>query len=187
MTQDVFMAVVHRATLTPHKFDLVLAWAPRQEWFTGDGAAEIVSSFRLDDPAGEVGIETFILRSGSGLFHVPVTYRSAPLDGGMLVGELEHSALGHRWIYDGAGDPVYVATTAGAIAAAGHEVEMFLPDGTAVPRAENAARVVGSGAVDANGALTVARALPADSPTGTPDLRATWAGQDTPLVLAWLR
>ena len=183
----VAMAIVHRATLTPHKFDLVLAWAPTQPWFIDDGTAEIEASFRLDDPAGEVGIETFIVRSGSRLFQVPVTYRSAALEGGVLVGELEHSALGHRWLYDGPSDPVYVSTTTGAIVGAGHEVEMFLPDGSAIPRADNAATVIGSGPADAAGDLTVARALPAESPTDAPDLRATWAGQAGPLTLAWLR
>ena len=187
MRNDVPMAIVHRATLTPHKFDLVLAWAPTQPWYTGDGPAEIVSSFRLDDPAGQVGIETFIVRGGTALFHVPLTYRSAALPGGVPGGELEHSAMGHRWLYDGVSDPVYLATTAAAIASAGHEVEMFLPDGTTVPRADNAARVVGSGPAQATGELVVARELPPRSPTGAPDLRATWAGQDTPLVLAWLR
>jgi len=94
--------------------------------------------------------------------------------------------LGHRWIYEGASDPVYLATTAAAIASAGHEVEMFLPDGTALPRPENAAHVVGSGPADATGELHVTRALPADAPAGAPTLRATWTGQDTPLTLAWL-
>nr|WP_245617138.1 hypothetical protein [Knoellia subterranea] len=41
-----------------------------------------VGTFRLDDPAGEVGMECFLFGSagGSTLF-VPLTYRGAPLAG----------------------------------------------------------------------------------------------------------
>lgn len=181
------MAIVHRATLTPHKFDLITRWLPGQPWFDGAGAIESVSSFRLDDPDGEVGIETFIVRSGGREFHVPVTYRGAPLPGGTLVGELEHSALGHRWVYDGPTDGVYVSTTTQTIVAAGHEVEMFLPDGTPVPRADTAASVAGAGLPDdvVAGELAVARLLPADVPAGAPRLDASWPGRDT-VTLAWL-
>lgn len=183
------MAVVHRATLTPHKFDLVTSWLPAQLWFDDGGPIESVATFRLDDPAGEVGIETFIVRSGPQLFHVPVTYRSAPLPEGVLVGELEHSVLGHRWIYDGPTDGVYVATTTLAITTAGREVEMFGPDGTPVPRPESAATVIGSGLPDgaAVGELAVARALPAEVPEAAAHLDATWPGQATSVTLAWLR
>ena len=182
------MAIVHRATLTPHKFDLITRWLPEQPWFESGGAIESLSAFRLDDPDGEVGIETFIVRSGPRAFHVPVTYRNAPLPGGTLVGELEHSALGHRWVYDGPSDEVYVATTAQTIVTGGREVEMFLPDGTPVPRPDSAATVVGTGPPDAAvaGELVVARSLPGDAPAGAPRLVANWPGQDTPVALAWL-
>lgn len=182
------MAIVHRATLTPHKFELITSWLPAQPWFDDGGAIESVSAFRLDDPAGEVGIETFIVRSGAQLFHVPVTYRSAPLPGGVPVGELEHSALGHRWIYDGPRDDVYVSTTTVAITTAGREVEMFHPDGRPVPRPESAASVTGSGltAGAAAGDLVIARTLPREAPAGAATLQATWSGQSTPVTLAWL-
>ncbi|WP_280834898.1 maltokinase N-terminal cap-like domain-containing protein [Mycolicibacterium frederiksbergense] len=182
------MAVVHRATLTPHKFDLITRWLPSQPWFDDGGAIETVSSFRFDDPDGEVGIETFIVRSGEREFHVPVTYRSAPLPGGTLVGELEHSVLGHRWVYDGPTDEVYVSTTTLAIVTGGHEVEVFLADGTPVPRADTAATVSGTGRPGdvAAGDLVVARSLPADAPAGAPRLQASWPGRDAPVALAWL-
>lgn len=43
-------------------------------------------------------------------YHVPMTYRAAPLDGAeqALIGTTEHGVLGQRWIYDGAHDPVLV-------------------------------------------------------------------------------
>ncbi len=99
------------AILTPSKLDLLAGWLPRQSWFEGDAAdLERIASFRFVDSYGEVGIETFLVRSGGVVYQVPLTYRGEPLDGGeeYLVGEMEHSVLGHRWVYDGTGDPVYV-------------------------------------------------------------------------------
>ena len=182
------MAIVYRAELTPSKIDLLNAWLPGQDWYPGDAAAERESAFRFDDPAGEVGLETFIVRSGDARFHVPLTYRSAPLAGGHLVGELEHSVLGHRWVYDGPSDPVYVSTIRDAIVDGAQDVDMVLDDGTPVPRLEWWARAVGSGAdpqARTHG-LQVARLLPAEPPAGAPTLSAAWAGQESPLALAWL-
>lgn len=182
------MAIVHPATLTPSKIELISQWLPTQPWADGPGNIEIVATFRLDDPAGEVGIETFVVRRDQQLFHVPLTYRAAPLPGAALVGELEHSVLGHRWVYDGETDDVYVATATGTITEGGHEVEMFLADGTQLPRAESAASAVGSGLPDgaAGGQLVIARALPAQVPPGAATLSATWRESAVPAVLAWL-
>ncbi len=44
-------------------------------------------------------------------YHVPLTYRGAPLDGAgeeALVGTAEHGVLGRRWVYDGVHDPLLV-------------------------------------------------------------------------------
>ncbi len=182
------MAVVHRAELKPAKIELIGWWLPTQPWFTEDGPVERESTFRLDDPAGEVGIETFIVRSGAFSFHVPLTYRAEPLAGGTLVGELEHSVLGHRWVYDGPSDPVYVATTASAIATGAHEVEAYFEDGTRAPRAAWAASATGSGLPDGEvvGELVVARAIPTNPPASAATLSAIWPGQESPVALAWL-
>lgn len=182
------MAVVHRAEITPGKLDLLAAWLPGQEWFSDDGPLERVATFRFDDPAGQVGLETFLVRSGMFTFHVPLTYRDAPLDGGTLIGELEHSALGHRWVYDGPSDPVYVAATTDAIASGAHDVEMFYADGEHVPRPPWIAHAVGSGRPDraAGDRLVVARALPADVPAGAATLDVDGGGLDTTVTVAWL-
>lgn len=181
------MAIVHRAELTPGKLDLIAAWLPGQDWFTDAGPIERVATFRLDDPAGQVGVETFIVSSGDDLFHVPLTYRDAPLQEGSLVGELEHSVLGHRWVYDGPSDPVYVAVTAEAIVTGGHEVGMFLEDGTELPRPDWAASVNGTGSPAADGgALQIVRRLPGDVPAGAPSLDASWPGQAEPVAVAWM-
>lgn len=180
------MAIVHKADLRPSKLELLSAWLPSQDWYTGSAEVDREATFRLDDPAGEVGIETFIVRSGAAVFHVPLTYRGAPLDGGRLVGELEHSVLGHRWVYDGPSDPVYVATTRAAIVEGGHEVGMEFADGTVVPPQEWSATVTGSGPDDASGTLHVVRAIPAAAPAGAATLTGTWHGCDGPVILAWL-
>jgi Maltokinase N-terminal cap domain len=110
------MAVVHRTTLVPGKLELLSGWLPGQAWYaSGDERQPELSragGFRLDDPAGEVGIEfMMVLDHAAGdaaAYLVPMTYRGSPLAGGQdaLIGTSEHGVLGTRWIYDGARDPV---------------------------------------------------------------------------------
>jgi hypothetical protein len=165
------MAHLHHAELRPSKIELIAAWAPTQPWFEGaslatsepassepaspnaatgdDGTALAkVATFRLDDPAGEVGIETLLVRDGDGpVLQVPLTYRAAPLEGAeaSLVGTMQHSVLGTRYVYDGAGDPVYLAAVASAALTGGRQAdEYFEEDGERVYRASTA-EVVGSG------------------------------------------
>lgn len=110
------MALLHRASITPTKAELLERWLPTQPWFPDNGEnIEVVGAFRFDDPEGKVGIETHLVKAGETLLHVPMTYREAPLGDGSasLIGEMEHSALGSRWIYDGLGDARYVAMLAG--------------------------------------------------------------------------
>lgn len=112
------MAVIHHTTLTPSKLELLTSWLPSQPWFVG-GAGEPqlakAGGFRLDDPAGEVGIEFMVVTDTSSAepttYFVPLTYRGAPLEGAerALVGNMEHGVLGQRWAYDGCHDPVLVA------------------------------------------------------------------------------
>ena len=144
------MALLHRAELRPSKMEFLAAWAPSQPWFMGEagGGLTNVASFRFDDPDGEVGVETLLVRAGDGpVMQVPLTYRNAPLTGGdaWLIGTLHHSVLGTRWVYDAVGDPVYLLTTATAIVTGGHQADLFVDvDGEMVPR-EPSAVVVGSG------------------------------------------
>jgi hypothetical protein len=182
------MAIVHRAELKPSKLELLAAWLPRCAWFAESGPIERVSAFRFDDPAGDVGIETFIVGSGPERYHVPLTYRSAPLADGGLVGTLDHSVLGPRWVYDGPSDPVYVSTVRDVIVDAARDVDMVLDDGTPVPRLEWWGSAAGSGAGPEARSLRlhVARHLPGDPPAGAPTLSATWRDQVAPLILAWL-
>ncbi|MCI4067069.1 hypothetical protein MRQ36_32690, partial [Micromonospora sp. R77] len=129
------MALLHRAEIRPTKLELLATWLPGRRWFHGPAGTEPVrvAGFRFDDPAGEVGIETILVRAGDGPVHqVPLTYRGAPLAGadGWLVGTTHHTVLGPRWVYDGCGDPVYAAALADAIlAGTGQAREFFEVDG----------------------------------------------------------
>lgn len=103
------MALYHDATVSPSKPELIDMWMSRQSWLTDDGADQVIGAYRFDDPEGRVGMETHLVRVGSQVIQVPMTYRDAPLDGAepWLIGQTEHSALGTRWVYDGLGDPRY--------------------------------------------------------------------------------
>ncbi|BBA98023.1 hypothetical protein RVR_4048 [Actinacidiphila reveromycinica] len=113
------MAFIHNTTLVPSKVELVAPWLAAQPWYAGTGRAPVLDKsggFRLDDPAGEVGIEFMVVTDTSGegegrAYLVPLTYRGAALDGAdhALIGTTEHGVLGHRWVYDGTHDPVLQA------------------------------------------------------------------------------
>jgi hypothetical protein len=200
------MALIHRATLRPTKLELLAEWLPGRDWHTGpvDEPARL-AAYRFDDPVGEVGVETMLVRAGDGpVFQVPMTYRDAPLAGAdaWLIGTCEHSVLGKRWVYDAVGDPVYAVALASAIlAGTGQAEELVDTDGRLEPRAPtmtitssasgptpavtavldardgDPARIT-TGAV----ALAVVRRPGADL-TGAV-LSGTWPGQDTPVPLA---
>jgi hypothetical protein len=142
------MALIHRATLSPSKIELLRAWLPGRPWGAGAGDVEQVAAYRFDDPDGEVGLESFLLRAGDGrLLHVPLSYRGAPLDGAeaFLVGTTEHSVLGTRWVYDACADPVYVAALATAVLAGGTQVEELVDEGGRLVPRDPSATVQGSG------------------------------------------
>ena len=137
------MALIYDAQLSPSKPEVLSAWVPRQPWFAGDAGAgaTIVGSYRFDDPDGEVGIETFLVRFGDGpVLQVPFTYRGEPLAGEPdppePVTTMEHSVLGRRWVYDGPDDPVYVGVLRRTVLTGGTEAKLVRSDGhgAALPR-----------------------------------------------------
>lgn len=136
------MSVIHRTTLTPTKDELLASWLPSRPWYRpGTGAPQLTKAggFRLDDPAGEVGIEFMVTTDTAGpepvSYLVPLTYRGAPLEGAedALVGTMDHGVLGKRWVYDGCHDPVFttaiLALIEGRVQAQAQSVSDTLDDG----------------------------------------------------------
>jgi hypothetical protein len=207
------MATIHQATLTPTKIELLETWLPGRAWYPDDKAVglERVAACRFDDPAGEVGIEIFIVRAGDGpLVHVPLTYRGAPMEDAehWLIGTMEHSVLGTRWTYDAVGDPVYLAALVETVRTGGREADEFVETESGPQQREPLMSVRGTGGAPAGAPVgtlvrfedgdpavvvtdevrvNIRRVLtewPAEEPLA---LTATWPGLPSPVALATLR
>jgi Maltokinase N-terminal cap domain len=207
------MALIYRATVRPSKLELLAGWVPGRPWGAAAAGAELeqLGAYRFDDPAGGVGTETFVLRAGDTLLHVPLTYRGAPVPelAEHLVGTTEHSVLGRRWVYDACADPVHVAALAAAVLTGAPQAEELVDVDGRRERREPTAHVTGSGtaadvgvlgtptttdAADATTVragdleLVVRRVLtPGVAADAGATLTGTWAGQDEPVLLATAR
>lgn len=205
------MALLHKTDIRPSKLELLSTWLPTRSWYSGPPAPAVdrVGAARFDDPAGQVGLEILLVRVGDGpVLHVPLTYRGAPLDGadGFLVGTTEHGVLGRRWVYDAAGDPVFVRVLGDVIRDGGRQaVEEVHGGGEVVVRAPNLL-LRGSGAAAAPslgeivevgdgdvtrigttvGGLRLFRTPGAPAAPGAAVLTAEWPGAGTPIVVAEL-
>ena len=176
------MALLHHASLVPSKSELLTAWLPGQPWAADLPGLKPFGGYRLDDPDGEVGMEGILLRSTAGdVLHVPLTYRAAPLDGAedFLIGTLEHSALGTRWVYDATGDPVWRTTLAATVLTGGTGAEEYFEvDGKRENR-EPSVAVAGSGAlgseVPADTEIVLVRRV-GDEVEGDAVLAGSWDG-----------
>ncbi|SLM99454.1 maltokinase N-terminal cap-like domain-containing protein [Brevibacterium yomogidense] len=175
------MSDIFAADLHPRKTEVV-ARRLSARFGTELTAADLrmLTSFRFDDPAGEVGCETHIVAvtlpdAGEVVVQVPLTYRGAPLDEApdeALVTTMDHSVLGERWVYEAAHDPVYVTELLLAITDADGAAEQFLveDDGSKSRITEGLANVNGTGpgidpsraAVDADEAAGAEGARSAD-------------------------
>ncbi len=208
------MAIIHRATLSPGKRELIEKYLPVQPWFTKDGPArpELLGAYRFDDPDGEVGLETHLVSHGGKVYQVPLSYRGSELPGAedSLLGTMEHSVLGTRWVYDACADPVYVAAVVTAILTGQQEAEQFVDvDGVLEPR-KSSVNVKGSGtsgnevpalspgapitqdtitSIDAGAVTLLVNRVLELATLGSEDgaaLKGTWAGQESPVLLASL-
>ncbi|MGW4384496.1 maltokinase N-terminal cap-like domain-containing protein [Kitasatospora sp. NPDC004531] len=167
------MATIHHTTVEPGKLELLAAWLPTRSWYRpGGGELVRAGGFRLDDPAGEVGIELMVVTDGRSAYLVPMAYRGAPLDGapeGALIGTAEHGVLGTRWFYDGEHDPVV------------REQLAELLRGRAVPQmqseSDRADESVAVAAVDGEAVPVLRREL---SPAGEPAPGEVVAGYTAP-------
>jgi hypothetical protein len=179
------MAVIHRAQLEPTKRELLAAWLPTQSW--GGPLDAVLGAYRLDDPAGEVGIEVHLVRGVDGAVRqVPMTYRAVPFPGATLIGTTTHTVLGQRWVHDGCSDPVAVAALTAAIRRGSAGAEEWVEQETGPPvRREATAQVRGVPPIGAASELVVRRVL--DGPgeaSASGVLLGTWEGQNDPVELA---
>jgi hypothetical protein len=210
------VALLYQATLTPSKIELLQAWVPHQPWFGEANAStiEAVGAYRFDDPDGEVGIETHLLRtSNDQILQVPVTYRGSPVVGAesFLIATTQHSVLGERWVYDACGDPVYVRALATAVLSGGTQAELEVVSDTGREQRQATTLVSGSGSSDSalppvgsvvhssEGTTTVIRASHLEliliravdrelgGHDGTQRLVGTWPGHDALALLALVR
>ncbi len=143
--------------MVPGKLELLSRWMAEQPWYLGKNGPPALTKaggFRLDDPMGEVGIEFMFVTDASeeetNIYHVPLSYRDAPLKGAGvgLLGTAEHGVLGRRWIYDGAHDPVVVAGLLALAQGASepqHQNLSDTPDPSVAGRSSGAARLTASG------------------------------------------
>lgn len=174
------MAIVHKATLTPTKAELLTAWLDGQPW-GGSGEVSVLGSYRFDDPDGEVGVEGLLAWRGDQVLHVPLTYRGAPLTGAddALVGTLDHSVLGKRWAYRAGADPVARACFKRALRGE-QETATFevYEDGRHVGQRPLTVTVTREGDADAGGDLRLVDVVGADADPSarTPRLVAAWDG-----------
>ena len=207
------MAILHRATLTPSKLELLAGYLTAIPYFESFGCDELtpLGAYRFDDPAGEVGMESHLVSGTAGkTIHVPLTYRSAALDGAddWLVGTMEHSVLGPRWVYYGCADPVYVGELARTILTGGTEAEQYFESAEGRVVRDPTARVRGSGQAgtpvpevaavsgDREGGATIVRSgglnlvvlndlgLPLEQRAQAATLSGTWEAVVAPVVLA---
>lgn len=144
------MAILHRATLSPSKLEVLSAHLQTMPQGQDIDVANVrlVDAYRFDDPAGSVGLECHLIDDGaSNIVHIPVTYRDAPLEGAedLLISTMDHSVLGKRWVYNACGDPVYVQELVRAILTGGSNVEQLFdtPEGM-IPK-PSAASAKGTG------------------------------------------
>jgi hypothetical protein len=209
------VALLYHATLNPTKLELLETWIPHQAWI-GDAdttTLEAVGAYRFDDPDGEVGIETHLLRTADGqILQVPVTYRGAPVsdDASFLIATSRHSVLGERWVYDACGDPVYVRALATAVLSGGTQAAIEFMTDNGRERWPTTTEVSGSGSSKTDipavasvshtseGTTTVIRTSHLEltllravgsgrdsgDDRGMQRLVGTWPGHETPALLA---
>jgi hypothetical protein len=202
------VAIFHRARIEPTKDEILSTWPATQPWGPPEGAAvDVIGSYRIDDPDGRVGMESFLFTAGGQLLHVPLTYRDEPLAGAedALITEMSHSVLGNRWVYDALRDPRFVVMLAGVtMTGQGEALGMAVYEGRWYV-APTAVRIRGGGwtqervpvdrfervSDDATASvlrndrfeMTVSR-RPRPEPPAPMQLTATWPGQAEPVVLA---
>ena len=202
------MAIFQVATNNPPKSEIISGWIGGQPWGSSAGeSVDVVWSFHLEDPDGEVGMQVHIVASDGLLFQVPLTYRDqrVPDLEQAYIGAMEHSVLGTRHVYDGLGDERFVSVLAGVASCGyGQTLGFARVDGRWQAWPEST-KVHGYGAVtgrvlvdrfetvmtestevivrNEHLEMRVFRTL-ADRPAPDIGMAATWPAQPDPVVLA---
>ncbi len=179
------MAIIHRATITPTKLELLEEWLGGD--LSGDSALQQVASYRFDDPKGEVGIEALLVTRGGPVRQAVLTYRATPLDAAAdhLITTMEHSVLGTRWVYDGQGDPVAVAAYQRALAGQQEQAALEIWDGGALVGARDPSveLTLNHPAASPDGLDVHLATEIADAHVAGPTLVARWDGGEG--IVAW--
>ncbi len=209
------MAILYSANLQPSKLEMISSYLVTLPFLAGTTSSDFstLGSYRFDDPAGAVGVETHLVRTQSvPAIQLPLTYRGAPLAGAeaWLLGTMEHSVLGRRWVYNACGDPVYVAELVRVMLTGDSQVDQFVETDEGLVEREPTVVASGSGTAEAtvpiidsvvsvlDGANTTIRVAGLEivvrhvfdepAPAGTQaTLSGTWPGVDDPVVLAFVR
>lgn len=104
--------IFFNAELDPGKEHFQRAFLQNAGKLAEDEKFDVHSAWRMVDPDGVVGMEIFLaeIPGQQALVQIPVTYRPKPLGpelDGALLGKMQHSELGERWVYDARQDPVF--------------------------------------------------------------------------------
>ena len=104
--------IFFNAELDPGKEHFQRAFLPSAGKLAEDEKFDVHSAWRMVDPDGVLGMEIFLaeIPGQQALVQIPVTYRPKPLGpelDGALLGKMQHSELGERWVYDARQDPVF--------------------------------------------------------------------------------
>ncbi|MYM18603.1 hypothetical protein GSY69_01055 [Brevibacterium sp. 5221] len=174
------MAIIYEADLSPTKLEAISRWLPQQAWagLSDQPQLELVSSYRFDDPAGEVGAEVHLVRAADcpeRLIQVPLTYRPAPVPDleAALVSQMDHSILGRRWIYDGTADPVFAAELLRSIVESDTSADEWVQKDSGEERRDDVAEARGTGAPGVHLGTGPAGAAGGSGPRALPAVQET--------------
>lgn len=188
------MANIYRAELSPSKTEILRDFLSGRSWGES-GELELLGAYRFDDPAGEVGVECHLVRVGETIYHLPLSYRPAPVEDAeaYLLATMQHSVLGDRFVYDGLADETALDCFRRAICGEQQQaaLEIYDEDGAlseTLPQSVTLSLEVDEGEEPPTGdelldgtPFTIARTL--GDLDGVVRLRATWDG-DSAVVAA---
>ena len=69
-----------------------------QPWYEGTGVPTLtpIGFIRIEDPDGEVGMESHLVSDGQTLYHLPMTYRGRPLAADTVAAAMPHASSAGR-------------------------------------------------------------------------------------------